>query len=400
MKRIFTLVVLTLFAGSLLAQRFNFNQGSIIQKKYLEKIPYQNIDGKIVVPVTINGKMYNFIIDTGASLAISDQLFKELNLPIIGQNEIIDASGRIKEAKIISLPELHLQGITFIDTPGCVFHEESSDFYNLLECFGIDGIIGSNMLRNSVIQFDDRSKLVIISNNFFKIPKKKVVKAQKMELSPSSHPFITIGLHIEQNVGDFVLFDTGSSEFYSMSMYTYNWLNDRADVSKIAEGEGSFSWSFHGISENQQYLLLNIQKFHLRNKIFNDVIVTTNNTISHIGSQLLQYGKTSLDYKKKFFYFEPFDNLNTDELSERPWAILPGFQNEKLVVGIIWDKTLETQINFGDEILSIDGSSIENMALCDYMKLDSLEKPFSEKRILELRDIKTGEVKKVEINRM
>ena len=398
MKRFSILLVLTLFASSIFAQSINPNRGSIKQKKYLEKIPYQNISGKIIVPVTINGKTYNFILDTGAALTISDRLFKELNLPIIGQTEIKDVAGRGKEMKFILLPELHLQGITIINTPTCVHHEESSDFFNLFECFEIDGIIGSNELRNSVIQFDERNKQVIISDNFFKIPKKKVVKAQKMELTPLSNPLITIGLQKEQKIGDRVEFDTGSSEFYTMSMYTYNWLNGRTDVTKIAEGEGSFVWGLHGTLENQQHLLLNIPELHLRNKTFNDVIVTTTNTTSLIGTQLLQYGKVTLDYKKKRFYFEPFYNINTDELSERPRAILPTLQNKKLVVGIIWDKALESIINLGDEVLSINGFDIQAIDTCEYLTRDFTSS--NEELILELRDINTGKIKKVEIERM
>jgi len=403
MKRFFTLLVLTLFASSLFAQSVNPNRGSIKQKKYLEKIPYQNIDGKLVVPVTINGKTYNFILDTGAALTISDKLFKELNPQIIGHTEIGDISSRKKEMKFILLPELHLQGITFINTPACVLHEESSDFLNLLDCFKIDGIIGSNELRNSVIQFDERNRHLLIANNIFQILKdkegKKVGKWQKMELTSLSNPLIVIGFQNEQKIGDRVEFDTGSSEFYTMSMHTYNWLNGRANVTKIAEGEGSFAWGLHGMLENKQHLLLNIPEFYVNQMIFNDVIVTTNE-ISLLGTQLLQYGKVTLDYKEKRFYFDPFDNINTDELSKRPWALFPSFQNEKLVVGIIWDKTLESQINLGDEILSIDGLFLENMHPCEYMKLDFSNESYTEKSILELRDIKTGEVKKVEIKRM
>ena len=407
MKRVFTLVVLALFASSLLAQSIDFNQGSITQKKFLEKISYQNIDGKIVVPVTINGKMYNFVIDTGATLTISDKLFKELNLQIVGQSNVMDASGRMKEARIILLPELHLQGITFIDTPGFVIQEESSDFINLLECFGIDGIIGSNMLRNLVIQFDEQSKHVLISNNLFQIFKdkvgKNVGKSQKMLLYPSqSCPYITIGLKKEgkKGIGDLVLFDTGAPDFYEMSMSTYNWLNDRVDMTIIADTEGSYGWGFHGNFEQQQHLLLSIPEFHVNEKIFNDVIVTATHSMSLIGTRLLQYGRITLDYKKGRFYFYPFDNVNTDELSEKPPAFNPVWQNDKLVVGIIWDKSLESQINLGDEIVSINGLSFENMEVCDYMKLDFCKETISDKYTLELRDIETGEVKKVEIKRM
>ena len=396
MKRIFTLLVLILFVSSMLAQDINLNQGNIKQKKYLQKIPYENINGMLIVPVTINEKTYNFLFDTGAPLTISDKLLKELNLQIIGKTETTDLSGKTKEMRIILLPELHLQEITFIDTPGNVFHEVSSDFINILECFGIDGIIGSNMLRNSVIQFDERNKHIIISNNFFQIPKNEVVKSQKMRLSTwKSSPFIKVVLkqNGRQRIGEYAMFDTGSSDFYNMSMRTYNLLNGRIDVTKIAESEGSFTWGIHGTDEKQSHLLLNISELNINKMIFNDVILTTTNSISLIGTKLLQYGKVTLNYKKKRFYFEPFDNINTDELSQRPRAILPTLQNDKLVVVIIWDKALEPHVNLGDEILSINGLNIENMAICDYMKLD-----FStEKRTFELRDVKTGDVKRIEI---
>ena len=132
------------------------------------------------------------------------------------------------------------------------------------------------------------------------------------------------------------------------------------------------------------------------------VITTTNDAVSRIGSKLLEYGKVTLDYKNKRFHFLPFENINADELSERPRAILPTWQNDKLVVGIIWDKALEPQINLGDEILSIDGVDIQSMDICEFFNYFSSFSNTSPKveLILELKDIKTGKVKKVEIKRL
>ena len=406
MKKIFTILVFSFFACSMLAQSINLNQGSIKQKRYLQKIPYKNVNGMLIVPVTIHGKTYNFLFDTGASLAISDRLYKELNLPIIGQEEIKDAEGVKKEMKFILLPMLQLQEITFINTAGLVLHEESSDFIDLFKCFEIDGIIGSNMLRNSVVQFDEQSKHIIIADNFKKIATKKTeYQALKMELSPNqSSPYIWIGLQKgEQKSSDrAVLFDTGDPSFYVMSIDAYNWFNEHMDiVDKIAESEGSFSWGAHGLFEKQRYFLLNISEIYVRGKTFNNVVITTTNDISsRIGSDLLKYGKVTLDYKNKAFIYEPFDSVNIDELSERPWAIYPIWQNDKLVVGIIWDKALESHINLGDEVLSINGLNIVNMDICDYLRSYSFKESLTEKRTLELRDIKTGEVKKVEIKRL
>ena len=386
----------------------NLNQGSIKQESYFQKIPYQNIDGWLIVPVSINGKTYNFCFDTGAPLTISDKILRELNLPIIRQEKIEDLSGRREEMRVILLPELHLHGITFIDTPGLVFNEESSESVDHLECYGIDGFIGSNMLRNSAVQIDEQSKHIIITNNVGRLSIEKKIY-QYMELDPDqSCPFIKIRFHKGEQVlyDRKVVFDTGAAgSFYRMKIDSYNWCNDNdcaGLINKITESEGSFALSAHGTNEKQQHLLLNIPKLNINGTIFNNVVTyTTNGSTSIIGSKLLEYGKVTLDFINKRFYFEAFDNIKTDDLSKRPWAIGPTWRNGKLVVGIIWDKKLESQINLGDEVLSINGIDISSMSLCEYENRPSPNKTSSnEEQILELRDIKTGKIKPITIKRL
>ena len=398
MKKFFAIFVLVLCASSILAQT-NFNQGKIKQKSYMQVIPYQKVKGTlIVIPVIISGKAYKFILDTGASLYISYKLSKELNLQIIGKTGVNDASGTEKEMDLILLPELNLQGITFVNTPGII--EQEGAF--LLNCLGVDGLIGSNMLRNSVVQFNDQSGHIIITNDIKKLSVKNTVK-QKMELTQiQSNPYIVIGLKKGgAKASNKVLFDTGAANFYKMAISVYDWVNGRADIfDKIAEGEGSFSLGAHGAFEKQRHLLLNSPEIIVAETSFSNVVITTTNSSrSRIGSKLLQYGITTLDYKKKHFYFKPFDNINTKELSERPWSISTTISNNKMIVGVIWDKTLESQINLGDEILSVNGFDYQQMDTCELLNFDNI---FSDELmvLVELRDIKTGEIKKVEIKRM
>ena len=413
MSWVYLLVLgLTLFVSSLLAQDIdNLNQGSIKQESYFQKIPYQNIGGMLIVPVSINGKTYNFCFDTGAPLAISDKIFKELNLPIIRQEKVRDASDRVEDTKVISLPELHLQGITFINTIGLVLNEES----DWIKCFGIDGFIGSNMLRNSAVKIDEQSKHIIITNNVERLSIKNG-EWQDMKLDPyQSRPFIKIDLYQGEQVfvTDVVIFDTGFTGFYTMVTRFYNQCNDWCNTffndndcvffDKIAESEGSFTFSIYGVAENQRHLLLNIPKLDINRTIFNNVVITaTNDSTSRIGSELLQYGKVTLDFINKRFYFEAFEYIAKDGLSERPWAIGTTWQNDKLVVGIIWDKELESQINLGDEILSINGidiRDIQSMSSSEYSTFYN-KTSSNKERIYELKDIKTGKIKTVKIKRL
>jgi hypothetical protein len=395
MKKLLTLLILTFYASSIFAQIFTLNHGKIKQKHYLQEIPYQKKREGLIVPVTINGKEYKFIFDTGAPLIISDKIYKELNLRTIRLKNMGDASGENKkQVRFILLPEIDIQGITFLNTPGAVFYENSG-ISELAECFGVDGIIGSNMLRNSVVQFDEQNKQIIITDNIKKLSL-QTHKYQKMKLSfMQSNPYITITLP-QSGTDHNVLFDTGDAgSFFTLSL---NRLNSCV-VDTIAENEGSFGIGVHGFFKKQKHLLLNIPELVINGTTFSDVTVSTTHThCSIIGSKLLQYGKTTLDYKKKRFYFEPYDHINTSKpAGDFYYPINFTFQNDKKVVGIIWDKTLEDEINLGDEVLSVNGIYIQEMDFCEKFMLKF---PPSDKYIFELRDIHTGAIKKVEIERI
>ena len=376
------------------AQILTANQGRIKQKHYLQEIPYQKIKGSIIVPVTINGKIYNFIFDTGATLAISDKIFKELHLKVIKQINAFDENGERETMKLILLPEIDIHGITFRNTPGVVFLE-NAESSRLAECFGIDGVIGSNMLRNSVVQFDEQNRRIILTDNIKKLSL-QTHAYQKMKLSPwQSAPHINVTLQKGgQKVNHNVLFDTGNSGFFRLSLNESN----SCVVDTIVETEGWYGFGSHGAYKKQNNLLLRIPKILVHEFIFTDVITTkTQGNDSGIGNIFLQYGKTTLDYKKKRFYFEPHENIRIVEHSEIPDAVGFTFQNNKMVVGIIWDKELESQTNVGDEVLSINGIDIQGMNLCETWML---EIPPSDKYIYELRDIHTGEIKKIEIKQL
>ena len=395
MKKEITLLIFFFFASSIFAQSINFNQGSIKQKEYLQKIPYLKVKGLPVVPVTIEGKTYNFLFDTGASpFAISDKLFNELNLPLIDSVNVSGSSGESNKMRVITLPVLQLQEITFLDMPGVVSHEESE----LFECLEIDGIIGSNMLRNSVVHFDEQNNHIIITNNIKNLSLQSNVR-QKMKLAPNHIPYVSVTIkNGKKRMSNYlVMFDSGQDAFLTYSISTHNQTKGSSVVDKIAESEGSFTFGIHGQHEQQMHLLLSIPEFVVNKASFYDVVTsTTHARFSRIGAKLLEYGTVTLDYKKKHFYFNPYENIDTSDLSKRTWDIRHTMQNNKLVVGIIWDKALESQVNLGDEVLSINGIDFQSMGKCELFRF---EIPDSEIRIFELRDINTSEVKTVEINR-
>ena len=91
-----------------------------------------------------------------------------------------------------------------------------------------DGIIGSNMLRNSVIQIDGRNKEIVITDHTDKLGLKNIMY-QEVKFAPGqSNPHIMVAVENRgELLGDMVLIDTGSREFYSMSNEIYGYYKSK-----------------------------------------------------------------------------------------------------------------------------------------------------------------------------
>jgi len=399
MKKLLSIIFLIFLISLNFAQnKINLNQGTISPKKYNQIIPYEKIKGKLMVKVLINSKPYNFLFDTGAPFAVSEKIFKELNLKTVGEVDLHDSSGKAEKMIITSLSDLQVGEIHFKDTPGIVFQETSAE---ILDCFGVDGIIGSNMLRNSVVQFDDRNKQIIITDNANNLALKKT-PFQQLDLSASqSNPFIKVILkNREKDAADKILFDTGADSFYEMSLSAYKFLKEKSDVTlPIAESKGTYGWGFHGTNEKQLQYILEIPELTLNNEKFENVrLSTTESNESRMGSTSLEFGKITLDYHKKRFYFEPYENVDRKEVSKKSWSIFPTVKNKKFVVGMIWDKNLEKEINVEDEILQFGNLNFQNKEFCELVKIDP---DFQENEVdIVLKDVKTGKIKNLRIKKL
>ena len=391
-------VVLFFCISSSYAQNIiSANQGYVEQQKYLTTIPYKQIKGKIIIEVVIDNRIRKFILDTGASTVISENLYKELNPKLLGTVEVIDQSGLKDTLNVVSLSETKINELAFKDIPALVSKEAKM----LFECFDVDGLIGSNLLRNSVVQFDSKNKTITLSDNSKSLNLKKK-DANEMELSPNqSNPFIWIKLKKGKSfANEKILFDTGDDGLYLMSINAYKHIiGEKLDVFQtLAENEGSFSAGLHGTAEKMTNYVVNIPMLELNNLLLNNITAKTTYTYSRFGSEILKYGKVTLDYKNKKFYIEPYGDSSETNLDRGVWAIDPIIENDKAVVGIIWDKTLENTVNVGDEILKFDNIDYQNMDFCEIVK--SNNKVDKKTALLVLKDIKTGEVKNVEIKKL
>ncbi|MDZ4681191.1 MAG: hypothetical protein SH848_13310 [Saprospiraceae bacterium] len=327
-----------------------------------------------------------YTISVSEAISIRKDLFEKLRFEVLSSEDITDINGNKSVLQIAKINELKLGESTVKDIPAVIFEE------NLLtKCFDVDGFIGSNLLRNSIIQFDYKNKLIRISSDLNKLDLSNA-KTFEIFIDKQSSPIFNI--QIGEKAKEMLLFDTGADELYSMSNTNMNKFKKTKTFSIISESFGSNSFGFNGLEqESKNYRLLipelTIQGLTLKNMVSE----TTQDYNSRIGARLLEYGVLTIDYKNSKSHFEPFSQTAT--LKEVFWGLSPTFIDGKLVVGRIWSKELK-KISVGDEILSINEIDMGSVSECEFL----LNSPLLDIKVatLKIRNPK-GEIQTIEIQK-
>ena len=352
------LVVLLLISTLTHAQ--SLNKGSVATRSYYAEIPYTYVKNKIIIPVEIEGNTYNFLLDTGAPNMILSSL--PITTKPLGSMKINDANGQRTTLKIVAVPSLNVGGINFVNTSTLVQKHVKPDI--IFDCLKIHGIIGSNMLRNSVLQILPREQKIIITNS----RKKLQITSEKEKLflnKVQSSPYLWIRMKGEKTARERVLIDTGDNGFYDLSVSNYPTFKKEGVCTTLAKSSGSSSIGLLGGGKRTTIYKVQFPEIRIGNASFtNPVISTTPNKRSRIGNVILDYGNVTLDFKKKHFYYDTFDNDPID-MNKPTFGIDPNIKDGKLIVGVVWDDTLKEQVAYGDKIIEVNGVNYSEKDICD-----------------------------------
>lgn len=335
-----------------------FFGGEAKKENYFSRISYDTVSAKIIVPVQIDGKTYRFILDTGAPTTISTELFQKLKPTVIQKLHITDVNNAADSLPIVSLNELALGDVTFTDVRALVAEPNI-----IFDCFGVDGFIGSNMLRHSIIQLNHQTKQLVLTDSKKKLALNKK-QSSSLYLDKQASPYIWIRLANQKKVKEQVLFDTGMGALYDLSLRSLTQFEPYQIFIERAKAIGSNSFGFFGAANDTlQYRLL-LPQLEINNGILTDVPVeTTVDSNSRIGADLLLYGVVTIDYRDRKFYFAPFSKNPTHLMTKDfPISLMP--RDGKLFIGFVWEQALEGQVSRGDQVLSIDGKNYEQIDLC------------------------------------
>ncbi|MFN4198362.1 MAG: retropepsin-like aspartic protease [Flavobacterium sp.] len=361
MKKI-VLIFLWGFTTIGFSQKIDFNQGSVHPKSYLEEIAFELIFDKIILPVQINDKTYRFLLDTGAPNLISYELYDDIQAQKIKKVVASDANENKDSLKIAVLESVKIGTIEYKNTLSLV-----SDLKNhpVLKCYNIDGFIGSNLLKNSVLKISLTTNTITLTDNVKRLQPSS--KPQKLKLIGDQRaPYITVHFQGNDNklASESLLIDTGMDGFYDMSTRAFSILSkENIYFKEIAKSKGAADMGLFGVANESEHAMISIHKMKIGNTMFKQVIAsTTEDNNSRLGLDMFLHGDGIIDFKNKKFYFEAPQEKIWDK---SPPKLNPTFINDTFVVGFVWDEELQKIVSYGDEILKINQQSLSEMNVCE-----------------------------------
>lgn len=324
-----------------------------IKNKVCDTIPYEFIQDKIIIPVTVNGIKVKYIVDTGGRTGTMYDAATEMKATAAGYTRISDVN-----AQGSNYQEAHVQNVSIgnnykVKQLKTMVLPKSPFFTGL----GVVGILGGDAFAQSVVTFDSRSNIMVI-NYPYRPEGLKVADGIPLKDEMEHHSYVDIRL------GDNdlkVLFDTGAGGFLLYSTEDCNRLADVSGTKITNHGHGIVAAGITGLGKPVDIKKVNVPSIHIMGKEFTNVGSTTtvmNGTI--IGVDLLKYGKVIIDYMRRRFYFLPFEKGKVD-MGGAPslWnvSILP--RNERFEITTIWD-SMKDKVAFGDQVVDINGTSLKD----------------------------------------
>lgn len=333
--------------------------------KYYVELPYENVNGKLIIEAKVEGISGKFVFDTGAPFYISYPLSQKITSKQTRNQDIIDSGGNKIQVEKTVVESLHLgpseSGLMFLNVPANIIPQG-----NIVEQLGVDGIIGCDIMPNAVVRMDSRRHVIIITDDIspFKISMRN---RMKLTVNAQNIPFVEVNLG--KGVIETPMFDCGSAAFYELCEATAEKFSQAGAFAVIAKGYGSAGLGIGGTAAVMERKRMKISDLRLGSGKFHNVVTETiHGTMSRFGSGILAYGVVTLDFGNSAFYYEPFEVGKVIDLYEPKWNIDISYDDGHVVVAGVWDDKLAEKIQLGDVIKAIDGKAVPEVNLQEALR--------------------------------
>jgi len=291
---IFTICLFFLFSCKGLKTKKLFTDGEVSQKEFKTEIPFEYRNGLIILKVTIEGKQYDFMLDTGAPNVVSKELAQKLNLKNEVKRKVSDSQKASSKLSFTKIKELSIGDLDFLNT-GAVISDLSKDAVGCLE---LDGFIGANLMQKAIWKIDYPNQIITITNSRDALQLSGAQKIIPFEHPAQGTPSINIRFNniLQKNVK----YDTGSNKGISAPKKILNQLV-KADASiPMVHGFGISSYGLYGAGKMDSLYFGKVENISIGDiDLKNQMVQFKKSGSILLGTQFFKNYVTILDWFKK-----------------------------------------------------------------------------------------------------
>lgn len=353
----YILAVLILFTITVSAQgkRF-FENGEAELQNSVEKINLTYTNELPFVKVNINGKIYQFLFDSGAPTVISTSIYSELNLKKKHRSKVTDSKKNKQEQIFTVIPEMKIDQITFKNIGAIVMDLKGIEF----ECLKIDGIIGANQMAKLFWRINYSENLLEATKDLTNFSKEGYETLFSFDPKPQKTPVIKAQI-LDEKIN--LTFDTGFTGTFRISNTEYDPTNAKV---KSVETYGTASVGAFGAGKHESSYYFKPEKVLLDEQKFENEIVSTGSS-SLLGNEFLKKFRFIMDWKNNKIYLNKIKNYPAKLES---FGFGYRFIDQKAKVVLLFSGN-DVPLKIDDEILSINNVSLENLdkdSVCKYLQ--------------------------------
>ncbi|MEZ4919471.1 MAG: retropepsin-like aspartic protease [Saprospiraceae bacterium] len=338
------------------------NKGSLLNTNFYQELPFEVIRDKILVPVTIQGETYKFILDSGGKLDISKRLQDKFNFEKLGTMKVSGVNGISITIDKVKIPLVQLGDLKFQDYPAMV--SGFTDKYPG-ECLEADGMIGRDFLKDLILHMDMTNKQVILTDQAAKIPANVAATEPLKMYYEGGLPYIT--LRMNQKVKVKTCIDTGSPKVFSFKTKSVEQLKKKKGIDKkniyTIHSKASMGISAQAPKASDAYIVY-VDSLRIGSARF-DTFYTdiTLKSRSRVGSGLLKYGTLTMDFISDKFYFTPYDSHPKVLRRSSPGIQFSVDKNNITIAGLYeLDTIKKSKIKMDDVVEAINGVEYLNLS--------------------------------------
>ena len=381
-KFLHLILILCVITTSAQGKKF-FEDGEVQLKNSVEKINLQYVNRLPFVKVSINGKPYNFLFDSGAPTVISNTIYNELSLKKKHKSNVRDSQKNKQEQIFTQLPEMIIDNVVFRNIGAVVMDLNNSE----LGCFRIDGIIGANQMAKLFWRVDYSENSLEATKDLSNFDYQGYETVIPFDSKVQKTPLIKTKILDEQVE---LTFDTG---FTGRLRITGNTYDPKKVNNKSVETFGINAVGAFGAGKPEVEHIFRSNEISIGNTTFmNEIVMTGNSNL--IGNEFFENFIFIMDWKNSKIYMK---RIKENPAKLESFGFGYRFIDAKPVVSYVF-KEENFPLHIGDSIISINNVPMVNLdkkEACEYF-INRIEKDL---QTVDLKIKRNGKIIELQLNK-